>query len=356
MLSAAPTPPPPAPTVRTDIRAIEPDDQWKADLRKRIEHDLLHMVEEAQIVRDVILNSQPSESGRERAQREYDESMNNIRTLAQNSFTRQLREEMSERKWALDSISSISPDVSRQQEWILANIRKSDKDRPFVPPNTSPNAKGALSASPQQQSDSEQGPDENSEDGYESGGQEDKEGGSNELGEIEDKGEDDNDGDDPKPRQSLPPSRSSVPLTQPLHSNSPASGRNSNSPQRQPPNFQLAEDNDDDEADDPRHPSWRGNQPYFSGGAPRRQTSSSQGSLWTVPRAPEPSGISRTFANANGQVLSTGLVSFPRRVPRSTLARQGNKLPQVHNPLAGDLWFVTTPEDPSPTTPQEVHE
>ena len=43
-------------------------------------------------------------------------------------------------------------------------------------------------------------------------------------------------------------------------------------------------------------------------------------------------------------------------VPRSTLARQGNKLPQVHNPLAGDLWFVTTPEDPSPTTPQEVHE
>ncbi|KAI0284671.1 hypothetical protein BGY98DRAFT_894231, partial [Russula aff. rugulosa BPL654] len=91
--------PPPPPPVRTDSRVVEPDDQWKADLRKRIEHDLIHMVSDAQIVRDIILNSQPSESSRERAHRDYEESMNNIRMLAQDEFTRLLRQEMSERKW-----------------------------------------------------------------------------------------------------------------------------------------------------------------------------------------------------------------------------------------------------------------
>jgi hypothetical protein len=84
MLSAsAPTPPQPPPPLRTDTRVVEPDDQWKADSRRRIEHELLHIVEDAQIVRDTILNSQPSESSRERAQRDHEESMNNIRTLVQ---------------------------------------------------------------------------------------------------------------------------------------------------------------------------------------------------------------------------------------------------------------------------------
>ena len=68
MLSAS-TPTPPPPPRCTETRIVEPDGQWKADLRKRIEHDLFHMVEDAQIVRDTILGSQPSENSRERAQR-----------------------------------------------------------------------------------------------------------------------------------------------------------------------------------------------------------------------------------------------------------------------------------------------
>ncbi|KAI9452480.1 hypothetical protein BJY52DRAFT_1124315, partial [Lactarius psammicola] len=95
MLSAPPPPP-----VRIDGRLeIEPDDQWKADLRKRIERDLLVMVEDAQTARDKILNSQPSEGSRERAMAQYDKSMSEIRTLAQDEFNRQLRTEMAERKW-----------------------------------------------------------------------------------------------------------------------------------------------------------------------------------------------------------------------------------------------------------------
>ncbi|KAH9962247.1 hypothetical protein BC827DRAFT_1130692, partial [Russula dissimulans] len=117
MLSApAPTPPPHPPPVRTDGRVLEPDEQWKTDLRRRVEHDLRHMVEEAQTVRDAIFNSQPPESSRERAQREFEESMNNIRSLAQEQFNSQLRLEMTERKWALDLVdSSNSPEVVRQQ-------------------------------------------------------------------------------------------------------------------------------------------------------------------------------------------------------------------------------------------------
>src|SRR5580692_11763556 len=108
MLSVpAPTPPPPPPPVRTDAKLeIEPDEQWKADLRKRIELSLREMVEDAQTLRDTIFNSQPSENSRERAMVQYDKSMSEIRTLAQEEFTRQLRQEMSERKWALNVVDS----------------------------------------------------------------------------------------------------------------------------------------------------------------------------------------------------------------------------------------------------------
>ena len=319
MLSAsAPTPPPPPP-VRTDIRALEPDEQWKADLRKRIEHGLIDMVESAKITRDAILSSQPTESGRENAERGYVESMNAIRTLAQDQFTRELRREMSERKWALDVVDSNSPDVARQQQWILDSIRKTDEENvPSLPPDAPQNAEGALSAIPQQQSDSDRGPDESSEDGYGTGGLEDDEDDEDELGESADEeGEDEEDADerDPEPRQSRPPSRPNVPLTQSLHSKSPVSRRNAPSRQRQPPNLQPPEDNEDYDADDPhRHPPWQHeSQPYSPGGAPRRQSSGSQAPVWRpAPRAPEPSGISRTFAHANGQVFA-GPIQFPRR-------------------------------------------
>src|SRR6267142_1574130 len=171
MLSAAPTPPPPPPPVRTDTRLVEPDEQWKADLRKRIEHGLRHMVEGAQLTREAILNSRPSESSRERALREYDESMNTIKMLAQDEFNRELRREMSERKWALDVVDSNSTDVARQQQWILDNIRKADEQNTSIASGDAPqNTDGVLSTSLQQQGDSERGTDGSSEGGYGSAG------------------------------------------------------------------------------------------------------------------------------------------------------------------------------------------
>ncbi|KAH9032729.1 hypothetical protein EDB84DRAFT_129424 [Lactarius hengduanensis] len=151
-----PTPIPPLPPpVRTDARLeIEPDEQWKADLRKRIEHSLRGMVEDAQVLYDNIINSQPSESSRESAMVQYDKSMSEIRTLAQEAFTRQLRSEMAERKWALDVVDSNSPDVARQQQWILDNIHTAEEQRlPFVPEDGTHHPASGLSSSPQQQGD-----------------------------------------------------------------------------------------------------------------------------------------------------------------------------------------------------------
>ena len=207
MLSAsAPTPPPHPPPVRTDSRLVEPDEQWKADLRRRIEFGLRNMVEDAQNVRDMILSFQPSESSRERAQREYEESMTAIRNLAQEEFNRELRMEMSERKWALDVTDSNSPDVARLQQWIIDNIRKADDDRPsFVNPDSPKNAEGVLSASPQEQIDSERASDDDTEAGYMSGRPGDEGSGSDQSMESEE-GE-----GDVQPRQSRP----NASLTQP---------------------------------------------------------------------------------------------------------------------------------------------
>ena len=142
--SSSSSPPPPA----THLE-IEPDDQWKVDLRKRV--DLLHMVEDAQMVRDTIVNSQPNEIGRERAQREYDKSMENIRTLAQDMFARQLRQDMSERKRALqvDVVDSNSLDVTQQLPKLLDHISKADEQCTFfVPPDGPLSAERVSPASP----------------------------------------------------------------------------------------------------------------------------------------------------------------------------------------------------------------
>ena len=42
----------PPSSVRTDTRGSESYEQYKADLRERVEHDLLHIVKDVQIVRD----------------------------------------------------------------------------------------------------------------------------------------------------------------------------------------------------------------------------------------------------------------------------------------------------------------
>src|SRR5712671_5755520 len=275
MLSApAPSPPP----VSADSRIVGPSERWKADLRKRIKHDLRHMVEEAQTIRDAILNSQPPESSRERAQREFEEIMNNVRSLARERFNSQLRLEMIKRKW----VDSNSPEVVRQQQWILT---------PFTPHDVPQGSEGGLFIIPRQQDDSERG----------SNGSFKEEEGEEDRGEW-----------DTKTRQSPLPSRPNTSLIQALHSKSPVSRKSFSSRQRQPSSFLPGEDDEDEDAEDPQGPPVlrHGGRP-FPPGAARRQSSGSQASVWrSASHTQGPSDISRTFAYANGQTYNPGRSSL----------------------------------------------
>jgi hypothetical protein len=289
-----PTSPPSS--IYADARIPDPDDIWKGNLRKRIEHDLLHLVEGVQILRDTTLSTHLSENDRSRVQRDYEGSMNDIRALAEEEFTRQSHSETSEHKRILDVVNSILLDVARQHPWILDNIREADEQRtPFVPPNASQNDEGIFSTNHQQLVVSGQGSDGRSEDGYRSaraaheGGEPDGSKGSAEAG------------GDTKPRQPY----SNVSLTQPLHSKSQFSRENSLLCQRRTSTSQLVEDNDDEERDD--------SQPYSPGQVPRSPSPDSQAPVrWSIPIAPEHSGISCAFADKNGEIYRTSSVPFSR--------------------------------------------
>ena len=266
------------PPVSTDSRLIEPNEQWKADLRQRIEHSLRHIFEDARTARDTIPNSDSSESSHEPAQREYEESMKAVQTLAQEEFDRELRIEMSEREC----------NGPRNPEGIVLSTTLQH----------------------QGESDSERGSDEVSEGGYGSSKLEDEEGQSGQSWDEdggEDEGEEGEGGErEIKPRQSPP----DVSLTQPFHSRSPIPAPLL---QQQPSNFQPTEDHDDGGADEsPVHAYLtrrRENQPYSHGEPSRRQSYGSQPPVWLpVPRSQNPSGVS---GHANGQMYSTSLVQTP---------------------------------------------
>jgi hypothetical protein len=246
---------------------IEPDEQWKDDLRKQIKQSLRRRIEDAQAVRDSILNSQPSESSRRRALFEYEKTMSAIRALEQEQFNHQLRAEISERKWALNVVDSNSPDVVRQQQWILDNIHKAEDERiPFNSADASQNAAGALSGSSQQVGDGERGSEM-----FEDSSEEFVDAGSDESGESEEE-HDEEEEEDPRYRQSRPPSR----------------------PNASPPRG--------------------GSQSYVTGAAPQHQSSGSHTPTWRpYPRPAEPSSSSRTLAHANGQIYSAKPDPHPRR-------------------------------------------
>lgn len=282
-------------SVCTDTRF---DERWN-DLGKRIEHDLRHLlriVEDVRIVRDTILNS-PTESSREHAQREYKESMDNIRTLAQEKFTYLFRQDMSEGKQASNVIDSDLLDVTRQQQRFLANICQDEERTPFISPGTFQNDEVILFTRPQQLADGERGSDKLSEGGYGSARAEDEPDESKDGAEV---GE--GEGDSNNPQQSP----SSVP-TQPLHSNSPVSQKESISYQGHPSTSKPVNDNDGEEMADARAylaPS----QPY----SPRQSPSPGsqpQPLVWRSDHlASEPSAISWNFVRINGSIRS---VLFP---------------------------------------------
>src|SRR5229473_384866 len=239
MSMPVPVPKTPPSFIRTDPRVPDPDD---VNLRKHIEHHLLHITENIRKLCDAIPSTRPSESSHSYTQRDYEESTNSIRSLAEGASTRQLFSETSEHKWTLDdSVNSNLLDVARQQPWILDIICEADEER--TSSNASQNDEGIFST-----------------DGSK---------GSAEAGEG-----------DTRLRQS----HSSVSLSRPLHSKSHISRENSLVRQQHTSTSQLIDDSVDEERDD--------SHTYSPHRVPRSSSPGSQAPvLLSIPTPPEHSGI-----------------------------------------------------------------
>ncbi|KAA1473617.1 hypothetical protein DENSPDRAFT_780367, partial [Dentipellis sp. KUC8613] len=104
-------------SARLKPKDAEPDEQWKADLRKRIEVGLRDMVEEAKKARDAARADARDEAAEARVTEDYEARMATIRKLAQDEFNTQLHKETLERQWALGQVvgEQWSDEVVRQQ-------------------------------------------------------------------------------------------------------------------------------------------------------------------------------------------------------------------------------------------------
>ena len=146
-------------------------------------------------------------------------------------------------------------------------------------------------------------------------------------------------------RQSRPPSRPSVRLTQLSHSKSPVP----QSRLRQPLNFEPAEDNDYEDFDNSdSHPAHlHGSRPYSPFGLPRRQTSSDPLTSVSLPiyRAQEPSGISRARAHATGQISN----EIPSQFARHDSVRSTGSTSRG----AGHQYATSLNSDQHPSTSRE---
>ena len=244
-----PTPTTPPSPLRADTCVPEPDEQWNADFCKRIERDFHHIVEDVRIVRDAILNSQPTKSNRGRAQREYDNT-NNVRTYAD------LFGQLSEHKWTLNSVDSDSPDVIPQSYWFPASSIRDGERTSLISRGRGASRKGGIpSTSPQQLADNDRGfdkrsgipqphgvigrdSDEKSDGRYKSGGRDDEMAEMDKLKKLLEREEEYGRRGDTNTRQSPLLLYSSNPSTKPSQRNTP-------SRRRQPPNFQPADYNAD---------------------------------------------------------------------------------------------------------------
>ncbi|KAJ4468765.1 hypothetical protein J3R30DRAFT_3304734, partial [Lentinula aciculospora] len=94
-------------TIRRDP-ALEPDDQWKENLKAQIEHNLTSMVKDAEAELAENLKRNPTDS--ERLQKELSVTMDNIRKLATETFKEELERERHERRWATGH--ELPPDLA----------------------------------------------------------------------------------------------------------------------------------------------------------------------------------------------------------------------------------------------------
>ncbi|KNZ79992.1 Reticulocyte-binding protein 2 like protein, partial [Termitomyces sp. J132] len=124
---------------------LEPDKAWKDALRAKIEDGLSSMVEDAKKNYHSELGKETlPDARRESIIREFNETMNNMRKLAQDTFLVELERERQERRWAagVNMIPSWNEALVQEQQDIMNRIKGTRKD------NQSPSAEQSSSVRP----------------------------------------------------------------------------------------------------------------------------------------------------------------------------------------------------------------
>ncbi|KAG6877899.1 hypothetical protein C0992_009092, partial [Termitomyces sp. T32_za158] len=120
---------PPTPlALHSEIRVeLEPDKAWKDELRAKIEDSLSSMVEDAKNKYQTELSKgTASDALREAINREYEETMDGIRIIAQETYMDGLQRERQERRWAagVDMYPGWNEALVREQQDIMDRISK----------------------------------------------------------------------------------------------------------------------------------------------------------------------------------------------------------------------------------------
>ncbi|KAF9455964.1 hypothetical protein BDZ94DRAFT_1276863 [Collybia nuda] len=116
---------------------IEPDEQWKTNLRTRIEEGLKSMVQDAKDNMAAELRRAPvGAEERERLTQEYTDAMTNIRKLAAEAFQTELERERQERRWASGQamLPQWSQALMEEQQDIMDRIKKSSSNAKLPAP------------------------------------------------------------------------------------------------------------------------------------------------------------------------------------------------------------------------------
>lgn len=117
-------PPDPAPP---DPDAYEPDEQWKAQLRARIEQSLASLVKQARDVQVQELRKQAiSPEDRKKLDKEYKVKMDGIKQLGNDQYQHELQKERNQRRWSAGEVvdaESIEVLV-KEQEQIFNSIKQ----------------------------------------------------------------------------------------------------------------------------------------------------------------------------------------------------------------------------------------
>lgn len=115
------------PSRSSDAAEFEPDDEWKKQLKKKIEGELQSMVQAAKDTQIEELRRGPlSPSDRDRLELEHQNAMKNIRTIADEQYVAELNRERNQRRWV--GGAPMDPRWVRvlheEQEDILASIKQ----------------------------------------------------------------------------------------------------------------------------------------------------------------------------------------------------------------------------------------